>query len=104
MLEIVAMAFAAAFGLVFLVLKFGPLRKVLAFDILIDIVLTAVLMWSMAGTYTGIMVAIVAGAMISSTLWMLKKMFPPDSLTAHGWVKATDRGLIELCHDGLKRI
>ena len=86
--EIFLMAISAAMGMIFLILKFGTLRRVLAFDIGIDIGVTALLMWSMAGTYSGIMVAIMAGGMLSATLYVLKKMFPPDTLTPKGWVKS----------------
>ncbi len=104
MIEIVAMALAASMGLIFLVLKFGRLRRILAFDIGIDIALTALLMFSMAGTYTGIMVAIFAGGIISATFYALKKCFPPDSLTARGWVKSDQIGLVDYFHRATIRV
>jgi hypothetical protein len=85
MTEIFGLSAAAAAGLVFLVLKFGDIRKVLLFDIPIDIVCTGVLMISMSGTYTGIMIAIIAGGIISAVLWGLKQAFPPYKLTSQGW-------------------
>ncbi len=90
MVEIMVMATSASMGMLFLILKFGTLRRILAFDLGIDIATTALLMWSMSGTYTGIMVAIIAGGMLSAALFVLKKMFPPDTLTPKGWVKSTD--------------
>ena len=104
MLEIVAMAFAAAFGMIFLVLKFGKLRKILAFNVAIDVAVTSLLMFSMAGTFTGIMVAIFAGGIVSVTFYTLKKLFPPDTLTPKGWVKSSETGLIDWWYSGLKRI
>jgi hypothetical protein len=103
MLEIVAMAFAAAFGMVFLILKLGRIRRILAFDIGIDIGLTALLMFSMAGTYAGIMIAIMAGGILSATLYGLKKCFPPDTLTPHGWVPSKERGITDWYRAGLKQ-
>lgn len=102
MTEIVAMAFAAAFGTLFLILKFGRLRRVLAFDVYIDLVFTAILMWSMAGTYTGIMTAILAGGVLSATLYVLKRAFPPDSFTAKGWIKSDDPSVIDRWHQVIK--
>jgi hypothetical protein len=95
MVEIVAMSVAAAFGMLFLILKFGNIRRVLAFDIGIDIGLTALLMFSMAGTFMGIMVAIFAGGILSILLYCLKKCFPPDTLTPRGWVPSKERTIID---------
>jgi hypothetical protein len=100
MAEIFIMAIAAAAGALFLILKFGSMRKVLAFDVPIDIAFTGLLMWSMAGTYTGIMTAIMAGAILSAVLFALKKTYPPDSLTPKGWKPSPDRSWI----DRLKQI
>lgn len=85
MTDIFILSAAAAAGLVFLVLKFGDIRKVLLFDIPIDIACTGALMLMMSGTYTGIMIAIIAGGLISVVLWVLKQAFPPYRLTSQGW-------------------
>ena len=85
MTEIFIMAACAAFGLLFLVLKIGNIRKVLLFDIPIDIGVTVLLMVTMAGTYTGIITAIIAGGIVSFVLWVLKRIWPPMELTRKGW-------------------
>lgn len=93
------MSLAAAMGMLFLILKIGPIRKVLVFDAVIDIAFTSLLMWSMSGTYTGIMVAIVAGGILSICLFIAKRMFPPDSLTPRGWRQSTERSFMDWLHD-----
>jgi hypothetical protein len=79
-------------GMIFLILKTGPIRKVLLLDVAIDIGFTGILMLTMAGTFTGIIVAILAGAMLSVVLYVLKLIFPPQSLTAKGWTSPRTSG------------
>jgi nicotinamide riboside transporter PnuC len=85
MTEIFLLASIAATGCLFLVFKFGRMRRVLAFDALIDIGFTLSLCLLMAGTFSGIMIALVAGAIISVVLWTMKRLIGTDILTAHGW-------------------
>ena len=42
----------SALGLLFLIFKFG-IRRVVSYDIPIDVAVTALLMWAFAGTYSG---------------------------------------------------
>tara|TARA_B100001029_G_C15029269_1_gene435784 strand:+ start:172 stop:468 length:297 start_codon:yes stop_codon:yes gene_type:complete len=62
----------AAAGLLFLVFKLG-MRKVVGYDILFDILITAVLMASLAGTYSGMMAALFGGLLVSVVLFIMKK-------------------------------
>lgn len=78
-------AIAATAAILFLVFKMGELRKVLYFDILIDIASTAGLTFLLAGTFAGMMTALLAGAIISITLFILKKAVGHDRLTIKGW-------------------
>jgi len=69
----------SALGLLFLIFKFG-IRKVINYDILIDIFVTALLMYALAGTYSGMMAALVGGLIVSVTLFILKKTMYREQL------------------------
>jgi fructose-1,6-bisphosphatase/sedoheptulose 1,7-bisphosphatase-like protein len=86
MIEILILASIAAAGILFIVFKFGRIRRVLAFDILVDVVATTLLCLGMAGTFTGIMIGLTAGTIISVTLFMMKKVLGAESWTRKGWV------------------
>ncbi len=75
----------AACALLFLVFKFGPIRKILAFDVPIDIATTLILGIMFFGTLGGMMVAITAGAIVSIVLFIAKKIFGAERLTWKGW-------------------
>lgn len=62
-----------AFAVLFLKMKRDTLRKLLGFDLYVDILVGIVLMYIFAGTYSGMMVAMVAGLGFSGFLWLLKK-------------------------------
>ena len=62
----------AAAGLLFLVFKLG-IRKVLGYDILFDILISAVLMASLAGTYACMMSALFGGLLVSVVLFIMKR-------------------------------
>ncbi len=61
----------AAAGLLFLILKLGP-RKVISYDIPIDIAITSFLIWSLSGTYSGMMAALIGGLFVSVILYIMK--------------------------------
>jgi hypothetical protein len=86
MTEILILAVIAASGILFMVFKCGQIRRVLAFDVLIDITATFLLCLAMAGTFTGIMIGLVAGTIISITLFVMKKILGCDSWTRKGWI------------------
>jgi len=61
-----------AAGMLFLCFKFG-VRKIISYDIFFDIAITAVLMYSLAGTYSGMMAALLGGLIVSIILFIMKK-------------------------------
>lgn len=62
----------SALGLLFLIFKFG-IRRIIAYDIPIDITVTAFLMYAFAGTYSGMIAAMVGGLIVSITLFIMKR-------------------------------
>tara|TARA_R110000796_G_scaffold202400_2_gene318711 strand:+ start:435 stop:725 length:291 start_codon:yes stop_codon:yes gene_type:complete len=62
----------SAAGLLFLIFKFG-VRRVIAYDIPIDITVTAFLVYAFAGTYSGMLAAMVGGLIVSITLFVMKR-------------------------------
>jgi|TARA_B110000091_G_C13731081_1_gene439084 membrane protein CcdC involved in cytochrome C biogenesis len=69
----------SALGLLFLIFKFG-IRRVIAYDIPIDIVVTGLLMYLFAGTYSGMLAAMIAGLIVSVTLFAMKKTMYREEL------------------------
>lgn len=68
----IAAGLLSAAGLLFLIFKFG-IRRVIAYDIPIDIVVTAFLIYAFAGTYSGMFAAMVGGLVVSVTLFVMKR-------------------------------
>ena len=60
-----------AAGMLALAYKLG-IRKVINYDIFFDIVITSILMYSLAGTYAGMMAALVGGLLVTIVLFALK--------------------------------
>ncbi len=73
----------SALGILFLLFKFG-VRRIISFDIPIDIASTGLLMFLFAGTFGGMMAAMVGGLCISVTLFVMKKTMAREELM---WVK-----------------
>lgn len=69
----------SALGLLFLIFKFG-IRRVISYDIPIDVTVTAFLMWAFAGTYSGMMAAMVGGLIVSVVLYTLKRTMTREVL------------------------
>jgi len=69
----------SAMGLLVLLFKFG-IRRILAYDIAIDIAATGLLMYLFAGTYSGMFAAMVGGLVISVTLFVMKKSMYREEL------------------------
>ena len=70
----------SALGLLFLIFKFG-VRRAISFDIPIDIAATGLLMFLFAGTFGGMMAAMVGGLIISITLFVMKRTMTREVLT-----------------------
>ena len=69
----------SALGLLFLIFKFG-VRRIIAYDIPIDITITAFLMYAFAGTYSGTIAAMVGGLIVSITLYVMKRTMRREEL------------------------
>tara|TARA_B100000795_G_scaffold143989_1_gene107818 strand:+ start:310 stop:615 length:306 start_codon:yes stop_codon:yes gene_type:complete len=80
-----------AVGMLFLLYKVG-LKRVLAYDVIVDIVATIGLMYIFAGTYAGMMAAIVGGLFISIALIIAKKFVSYQKLTCL-WVPFTYKNI-----------
>lgn len=74
----------SALAILFVLLKLD-FRKVLYFDIFVDIVASAFLMVIFAGTFAGMMAAVVGGAVISITLYFAKKVVGYKRLVKRKW-------------------
>lgn len=68
---------ACAFLILFY--KLG-MRKILQYDIVIDVAVTFFLMWIFAGTFAGMMAAIIGGLFVSVILVALKRTMPREKL------------------------
>ena len=64
----------SALAILFLLAKFD-FKKVLWLDIPIDIASTILLVAMFAGTFAGMMAAVIGGCIISATLFAFKKVF-----------------------------
>ena len=71
--------FIAAAGLLFLVMKLG-VRKVINYDLFFDVLITGALMFALAGTFSGMMTALVGGAIVSVVLFTMKRTMNHESL------------------------
>jgi len=69
----------SALGLLFLIFKFG-VRRIIAYDIPIDITVTAFLIYAFAGTYSGMIAAMVGGLIVSITLYVMKRTMRREEL------------------------
>lgn len=75
----------AAVAMIFLMLKLD-IKKICGYDILVDITFTGLLAWMLAGTYSGMMAALIGGAIVSIFLFITKKVNGYSKLTRKGWV------------------
>jgi len=64
----------AALGLLLVLFKIG-FRKVLHYDVIVDIALTGTLMIMFAGTFAGMVAAVAGGLTVSIILFVLRKLF-----------------------------
>ena len=73
-----------ALGIIFLLYKVG-FKRVLAYDVIVDVVATIGLMYVFAGTYSGMMAAIIGGLFISVVLIIAKQFVSYKKLSC-SWV------------------
>ena len=84
MAVLIAGAIAAA-AIIFLILKFGRITRILAFDKWIDVGTTIIIGIMFFGTFSGMMVAVTAGCIVSAFLYFAKMIFGAEKLTLRGW-------------------
>ncbi len=89
MIDIIGFATFAVCAILFLIFKLGDIRRVLYFDIYIDLGTTVLLTILLSGTASGMFTALIAGAMISVILYVLKRTIGYDKPTRKGWIPAT---------------
>jgi hypothetical protein len=82
---IVAIGVLAAIGKIIILLRFGVLRKLMAFHGVIDLVGGAVFAWLFFGTLTGMAIAMVAGLTFSLFVTVYRRVWGYDRLTLRGW-------------------
>jgi len=78
-MEILLLSSAASAGLLLLAFKLG-MRRVLGHEILLDILITGFLLASLAGTMTGVTIALTAGLITSVSLLGLRKLIGSERL------------------------
>ena len=69
-----------AAGLLFLAFKLG-VRKVINYDIFFDVLITGILMFSLAGTASGMTGALIGGLIVSAILFVMKRTMIREQLT-----------------------
>jgi len=69
----------SALGLLFLLFKFG-VRRIITYDIPLDIAVTGLLMYMFAGTYSGMIAAMFGGLVISVVLYIMKRTMRREEL------------------------
>lgn len=82
---ILTLSIVSAVGILFMLFKCGNIRKVLAFDLAIDIAATVGLAMLFYGTLGGMAIAAIGGLIITVCLWILKKALGHEILTIKGW-------------------
>ena len=69
----------SALGLLFLIFKFG-VRRIISYDIPIDIAITSFLVYAFAGTFSGMLAAMIGGLIVSVALFAMKKTMYREEL------------------------
>jgi hypothetical protein len=82
---IVAIGVLAAISKIIILLRFGVLRKLMAFHGLIDLAAGAVFASLFFGTLTGMAIAMVAGLTFSLFVTLYRRFYGYDCLTLRGW-------------------
>tara|TARA_S200002703_G_scaffold92688_1_gene80102 strand:+ start:142 stop:426 length:285 start_codon:yes stop_codon:yes gene_type:complete len=74
----------AATGILFLLAKLN-IKRVLYFDVIIDVVSTIALLVMFAGTFAGMMAGVIGGAVVSVVLFLLKRVIGSERPTIEGY-------------------
>jgi asparagine N-glycosylation enzyme membrane subunit Stt3 len=81
-MEILILSLIAGSGLTFSLCKIFPLKKMLHYDYVFDILFTLILPMLLIGSMTGMMIAILTGITLSIELWILKKIVGSEPLNS----------------------
>jgi len=79
-MEMILAGIVSASAMIFLLLKLD-LKKVCGYDFFVDVGFTFLLAWMFAGTYSGMMAAIIGGSIVSIFLFFVKKVNGYSKLT-----------------------
>jgi len=73
----------SAIGFIILLAKMNRiwLRRLLGYDLYVDIIVTLGFMYFMAGTYSGAIAAVISGIIFSLILWVIKLTVGAEKLT-----------------------
>ncbi len=85
MVEILLYGLLSALAVFILILKVG-IRRVVAFDLVVDISFTVFLAYLLAGSFAGMMSALIGGLALSIALWVSKQVlgYQKPIVTRHG--------------------
>ena len=86
MMDVYVAGVVAAVAMIFLLLKLD-LQKVAGYDLPIDIAFTSGLAYLLGGTYSGMMAALLGGAIVSVFLWLTRQQVGAKRLTWKGWTR-----------------
>lgn len=83
MLELMLYGIISALS-VFIILMKLPIRRILGYDVIVDIVFTVMLAWILSGSFAGMMAALIGGLLLSITLVITKKLLGYERLELDG--------------------
>lgn len=69
---IITLGILSGLGLLLLFAKLG-IRKILTFEIPIDIAITGLLIWAFAGTFSGMVAGLMGGLAVSIVLFIMRR-------------------------------
>ena len=95
MMTLLITGMLTALGVWIILLKLG-IRKVLNFEVPIDVTFTIGLVMYMAGTFSGIMTGVVAGIALSLLLALSKKMWGVEKINWKRWFKREEKMTLDI--------
>lgn len=82
---VLIIALVAAIAKIVTLAKIGALKRLLGFDVVIDLMAGMLFAWLFMGTLTGMAIAATAGLLFSLMIWGYKKLNGYDRLVIRGW-------------------
>lgn len=83
-MEVIYAGIVSAVALLFIFHKIG-IKRICGYDVFIDVGATVLLAYIYSGTYSGMLAAVIGGAIISVYLWWAGAYFGQERLTMEGW-------------------